>query len=102
MNEWVQIRGIIPGKQDLIQLKRWAMRSTKPKTSRMGPCPERGCCLILSLSFFYLLHSKAPLFILAGRLITIGACFAKAVKVALLQLFLVNHGRNDLPETDIA
>ena len=68
----------------------------------MGPCPERSYCLLLLLGFFYLLHSKAPLSVLAGRLIAIRACRAKAVEIAFIQLFLANDGRNDLPETVIA
>jgi len=68
----------------------------------MGPCPERTYFLLLLLGFFYLLHSKAPLSVLAGRLIAIRSCRAKAVEVAFVQLFLSNNGRNDLPEAGIA
>lgn len=68
----------------------------------MGPCPERTCSLILLPGFFYLLHAKAPFFVLTTGLIAIGACPAKAVEVAFSQLFLANHGRNDPPEAHIA
>lgn len=68
----------------------------------MGPCPERTYSLILLLGFFYLLHAKAPFIVLTIGLIAIGACPAKAIKVAFFQLLLANHGRNDLPEAHIA
>jgi hypothetical protein len=68
----------------------------------MGSGPERTYSLILLLGFFYLLHSKAPWSVPAGRLIAIGPCRAKAVEVAFVQLFLANDGRNDLPEAVIA
>ena len=68
----------------------------------MGRCPERTYSLILLLGFFYLLHSKAPWSVLAGRLIAIRSCRAKAVEVAFLPLFLPNDGRNGLPEAGIA
>jgi hypothetical protein len=68
----------------------------------MSSSPERTCSLILLLGFFYLLHSKAPWSVFAGRLIAIGPCRAKAVEVAFAQLSLANDGRNDLPEAVIA
>ena len=68
----------------------------------MGSGRERTYSLMLLLGLFYLFHSKAPWSVLAGRLIAIGPCRAKAVKVAFVQLFLANDGRNDLPEAVIA
>jgi hypothetical protein len=73
-----------------------------PDESMIGSGPERTHSLILSLGFFYLLHSKARWPVLAGGLIAIGPCRAKAVEVAFVQLFLANDGRNDLPEAVIA
>ena len=68
----------------------------------LGSRPEGSYSLIPFLGSFYLLHSKAPWSVFAGPLIAIGPCRAKAVEVALVQLFLPNNGRNDLPEAGIA
>jgi len=68
----------------------------------MGLCPARTYFFLFLLGLFYLLHSKAPLSVLAGRLIAIRACRAKAGKIALIELFLADDGRNNLPEAGIA